>query len=316
MFITNFIEIVKKEIYFQIKSKSFLVILFLVSFITVIHMFGLYNQVVNSYDMYLHTKEMYRDNNVDIVDALSEDNVYYMDRNSKVTNNPIKEDYLNLAIAIKNIEPLNAVSNTLEYFLFVFGTLIFGIYAAYVSSYDFKYRMFKVFSANYSQGQILFGKIGSIIGGMCASIAYMTFLAYLLSFVIKFFVENKIAVKEYIIPTMEYVHTNITIQIIFAVLLLTFYIMVGFSIGFIFKNMLPATLLFLIYTLFVPVMGAYDIKNIVSFFAHKIFNFKSRFIIFEATEISDAVGIAILLGIMIGLGIIVGIVSFRRSRYN
>ena len=63
-------------------------------------------------------------------------------------------------------------------------------------------------------------------------------------------------------------------------------------------------------------MGAYDIKNIISFFAHKIFNFKSRFIIFEATEISDVVGIVILLGIMIGLGIIVGLVSFRRSRYN
>lgn len=88
-FINNTTEIVKREIFFQFKSKSVLSVFALVVVITIIHMNGLYNTVTNNYKMYLHTREMYIENGIDVIDALAEDNLSYMDQNSKITNNPM-----------------------------------------------------------------------------------------------------------------------------------------------------------------------------------------------------------------------------------
>ena len=314
-FISNTTEIVKREIFFQFKSKSVLSVFALVVVITIIHMNGLYNTVTNNYKMYLHTREMYIENGIDVIDALAEDNLSYMDQNSKITNNPIKEDYINLAIAIQNIEPLNAISNTFEYFIFVFGTLIFGIYAAYVSTYDFKYKTYKFVSSQYTQEEIIAGKIGSIICYMFLSIFIMVLLSYILSFPVKYFVSKEVPIRDFIVPELEY-SNSLLLQAVFSISVLVLYIIIGFSIGFITKNMLPITLFLLLYTLLIPVLGAYDIKNIISYFAHKVFNFKSRFVIFQPTEISEILGVSIIIGIILILWMIMKIISSKRSKFN
>ena len=80
--------------------------------------------------------------------------------------------------------------------------------------------------------------------------------------------------------------------------------------------MLPVTLILSLYTLLIPTLGAYDLKNIISYFAHKVFDFQSRFVIFEPVEISSFWGAVILVSIVTFLLILVKIISLNRSKYN
>lgn len=314
-FMRNIVETTKHEIFFQMKSKCIIYIILLLTIITIIHMFGLYNSVLNNYQMYNHTKQLYIENGIDIIEALKDDNIVYANQNSSITNNPIKEDYINLAISIQNVLPMNAISNTYEYFLFVFGTLIFGIYSAYIAAYDFKFRTYKIISTMYSQNEILLGKICSIFILIFVSMVFMAALAWGFSYPVKFLISNKLPINEYLIPGLKYTN-SILEQFIFAVAILVLYTIIGFSISYITKNMLPVTLILSLYTLLIPTLGAYDLKNIISYFAHKVFDFQSRFVIFEPVEISSFWGAVILVSIVTFLLILVKIISLNRSKYN
>ena len=75
---------------------------------------------------------------IDIIEALQADNNITVDGNTTFTDNPLKEDFVNLAISIQNLKPNNVIANTLEYITFVFCTLVFGIYASHIATYDYK----------------------------------------------------------------------------------------------------------------------------------------------------------------------------------
>lgn len=311
----NIAEMTKREIFFQIRSKSYLCMSALLILIVLLHMYSLYHAVLKNYQVYTRTKQMYIDGGMDITEELEKDNVVYEDQNSRISNNPIKEDYTNLAVSIQNIEPLNVVSNTYEYFLFVFGTLIFGIYSAYVAAYDFKFKTYKVISASYSQNEIIIGKICSLFFFQFLSMVCMAVMAWGLSFPVKYLVSGKIPINEYSIPMLGHAG-HIVLQFIFVMATLILYTIIGFSIGYIAKNMLPVTFLLFLYTLLIPSLGAYDLKNIVSYFAHKIFDFQSQFVIFDPVSISAFWGIVVLVSIATLLLLSVKVISLKRSRYD
>lgn len=95
----------------------------------IIHLIGLHNNVESSYNRYLNTEQWYIQNGIDTIEALESDNNVVIEGASKTTDNPLKDDYITLSIAIQNLKPQNVIGNTLEYLVFTLCTLIFGIYA-------------------------------------------------------------------------------------------------------------------------------------------------------------------------------------------
>lgn len=310
----NSMEITKKELLYQIRSKNLFIVTILTMVITLFHLYGLCANVTNSYHTYLQTEQMYKDNGMDIISALEEENYTVVNGNSQITSNPLKEDFVNLAVSIQNLDRENIISTSLEYFIFVFGTLIFGIYAAYVATYDYKYKTHKFFSIKYKQREIVTGKLLSVLIVLLFSLFLMSILSYIASPVLKYLVGRSVPVDKYVIPGMSY-DTNLALQLCFTIAFLGFYIVISYTVGLLFKNMFPITIFLLLYTLLIPVLGKYDIKNIFSFFAHKIFAFKARFAAFQPTEISNATGIAILVFMLMAACILMA-ASSKRSLYN
>ena len=143
--INNILQVANKELYYQWHSKKIVILVFILLVISTSHLIGLHNRVISSHNRYQRTEMAYKENGIDIVEALQEPNNIYVEDNSKITSNPLKDDFISLAIAIQNLKPRNIISNTLEYLVFVFCTLIFGIYAAYVATYDFKYKTYWIY---------------------------------------------------------------------------------------------------------------------------------------------------------------------------
>lgn len=312
--IKNSLTLAKKELFFQCKSKSLVILLCSIAIITAFHFYGLYHSVINNYDLYLQTEQMYLENGLDIVKSLKETNYTVADGNSTITSNPLKEDFIALSVSIQNLNSANMISNSLEYFIFVFGTILFGVYAAYVATYDFKYRTHKTFSVKYKQPELLSGKLLSIFLVLAGSLCLLGASAYAVSPLLKYLVRKTVPTEKFVIPDLA-CEKDIVLQLLFALALLGFYMIVSFAAGYLIKNMLPVTIFLFLYTLLIPVLGKYDIKNICSFFASKIFSFQARFVIFEPAKISPSLGLGIAACIL-ALAFFTMFAASKRSQYH
>ena len=313
-FMKNSVNVMQKELFYQLKSKRLMILLIAIVGIVLLHLYGLYNSVISNYHLYLQTEQMYIENGLDIIESLKETNYVVTERNTSITSNPLKEDFVNLAISIQNLDANSIISNSLEYFIFVFGTLIFGIYAAYVATYDYKFHTHKFFSSQYKQSELLTGKLLSIFIVLFGSLFLLGVIAYCASPILKWQVRKTVPIEKYMIPDLSY-ENHLLIQILFTIALLGFYIIISYTAAFILKNMLPVTIFLLLYTLLIPVLGKYDVKNICSFFAQKIFSFKARFVVFQATDISPACGVAVI-ALMLFASCIALFFTSKRSSYS
>lgn len=135
------------------------------------------------------------------------------------------------------------------------------------------------------------------------------------SYIVQAIVSNNIPIQNFTINLFNY-ETNVILQLILSLLVLIFYIVLGFSIGFLCKNMVIPTIGLLGYGLLIPILGAYDFRNIISFFANKVFTFTARFEMFQPIPINEWVGVTVMGFTTIGLLAITFIVATYRSSYD
>ncbi len=314
-FTSNIFHIVNNELYYQWHSKRIFIVFIILLFLCAAHLLGLHNDVFSSYRRYKTTEETYMENGIDIIEALEADNNSYVDGNARIVDNPLKEDFIALSVSIQNLKPQNIIGNTLEYLVFVFCTLLFGIYAAYVATYDFKFKTYKFGSVRNRQIDILLGKIMSVIIVMFITLTISLLLVFAGSFIVNAIVSRQIPIENYAIDIFNYEY-GVPLQGLLSFLVICFYIVAGFCIGFLAKSMVIPAIALLLYGLFVPVLGTYDFRNIFSYFSHKIFTFTARFVMFTPKPINETIGIAITVAAtIIMLALIFG-VSQKRSSYN
>ncbi|MFV0314707.1 MAG: hypothetical protein ACK5I7_06330 [Anaerotignum sp.] len=311
----NLSQVIKKELLYQLYSKKVAILLLILVSLCVVHLVGLFNGVVSSYNMYQRTENMYIEQGIDIIESLQAENNIVVDGNTTFTDNPLKEDFVNLAISIQNLKSNNVIANTLEYITFVFCTLIFGIYASHIATYDFKYKTHKSMSVHYEQNEIVIGKLLSIIIVMVSTLAIALLFTFFASFAVNIMIKNTVPVENFTIDIFNYQHTLLS-QCSFVFAVLSFYIVVGFSMAYILKSMVIPSITLLLYTLLLPILGAYDFRNVISHFSHSLFSFTARFNMFKPEPIDNLLGILILVGsasILFGLLLII---ANKRSSYD
>lgn len=311
----NILQITKREIYIQWHSKAYLVVFSIVFILCLSHLYGLQNKIVSNYNRYIRTEETYKEQGLDIVESLKETNERYVEGNSTFVSNPLKDDFIELSISIQSLGYQNVISNTLEYIIFVFCTIAFGIYASYVATYDFKYKTYKVISVYKNQASIILGKLLSIIFVMITTLAISLLITFCGSFLVKASVRNKVPIDNFQIDIFKY-ENSLLAQVLLAIFILLFYIIVSFAIGYILKNMIVPTIALLLYSLIIPILGKYDFRNIFSCFSHYIFSFKARFVMFTPKPIHNVVGLLILLITIILMLSIVLYMANKRSSYE
>jgi hypothetical protein len=314
-FIRNISHTVKRELFYQWHSKMILAVFLVILTLCMLHLYGLHNSVLSMYDRYTKTEQSYKEQGIDIVKALGEVNRVYVEGNTKVVSNPIKEDFIELSVSIRNLEPQNVIPNTLEFVVFVFCTLAFGIYASYVASYDFKYKTHKFISIRSNQKEILLGKLLSIIIVMALTLAAALIVTFTGSFLVKSIVAGKVPVENFSIELFNY-ENGLLPQLVLVFFVLLFYIIVGFSVGFILKGMVIPSIGLLLYGLLIPILGKYDFRNIFSYFSHGVFSFNARFVMFTPIPINETAGISILAATQVILLLVLLQTADRRSAYK
>jgi hypothetical protein len=284
-------------------------------FLTITHLIGLHNNVLSNYNRYQRTEANYKEQGIDIVEALEKPSENQINGNARISNNPLKDDFIELAISIQNLKPQNVVSNTLEYLVFVFCTFIYGIYACNIASYDFKYKTYKNQALQFAQSALLVGKLLSIIFVMFITMSIILLVAFCGSFFIHSLIVNQIPVETYTIDIFNY-ETGIILQLLFSFLVILFYIIMGFSLGWIFKSSFIPSVGLLLYGFIIPILGAYDFRNIFSYFSHKVFTFTARFVMFNPKPIDESFAIILILTICTLFITLILFLSTKRSSYT
>ena len=309
------LKIIKRELYFAWHSKKILILFLVLISLCGFHLFGLYNESLYAYDRYRRTERQYIELEIDIVEALSRPNIRTVEDGVTTITNPIRDDFVNLSISVQNMMPQNVASNFLEFAIFVFCAVLFGIYAGYVAVYDYKYKTFKVLSINYSQKDIIIGKIASIIVIMAVVIFVSLIVVFIGSFFVRDLAASRLPIDEFALDILNYEHSLIK-QLLLSFAVLAFHTIIGFSIGFISKTMVAPTIAVLLFSFVVPILGAYDPRNIISYLTHEFFSFVSRFVMFTPADINVYLGIIVIFLITSTLLAASAFISKKRSRYN
>jgi ABC-2 type transport system permease protein len=98
IFTKNIFQVIKRELYYQWFSKKILLLFIILLFFSIAHLVGLYNDTMSNYNRYLMTEDYYKEQGIDIVEALKEPISSQVDGNSRIVNNPIKDDFVELVV--------------------------------------------------------------------------------------------------------------------------------------------------------------------------------------------------------------------------
>jgi len=314
-FIRDINHIVKKELYYQWHSRKILIPLLSLIVLCAIHLLGLYNDIISAYNLYRRTESIFIAEGIDIVEALREPSYVYFDGSSRVIGNLLNYDFTTLAISIQNLSPRNIIGNFLEFSVFVFCTLIFGIYACFVASYEYKLKTYKLLSVQYFQEYIIIGKLISAVIVMILTLIFALFIILLGSYIVTPLVATQIGINDFVIDIFNY-QRSLAIQILFSFFVIFFYIVLGFCLSFILKNILPPAIFMFVFGLIIPILWSYDFRNIFVYFSHDIFSFTARFSMIQPIPINETAGILLIILILAALLTTTLVVARNRSAYD
>ena len=252
---------------------------------------------------------------IDIIEALSAPNITYAVDGMRFIGNPLRDDFTSLSISIQNLYVQNAIGNFLEFIVFVFCTLLFGIYSSYIAVYDYKFKTFKFKRVKNSHIEMFLGKLLSIVIVMVSTILFSALVVGIGSIAVRNFLVTQVPIGDFAINIFNY-ERGLIIQFSLSFLVILFYIALGFSIAVIFKNMILSTILLLVYGLLLPILGAYDFRNIISYFSHQTFAFTGRFVMFHPSVINPYVGILFLVLTFVSLLALSMGILMKRSSYD
>ncbi|MCL1925222.1 MAG: hypothetical protein FWF50_06535 [Defluviitaleaceae bacterium] len=314
-YIKNIFKLTKKEIFYQKYSKNIFFVTMLLIFFAGTHLFSLYMNVLHRYNMYTQNELSHIEQGLDILEHLSIPHVIHDGLGTGITiENTLHFDFVQLSIALQNISPRNIISGFLEYIIFVICAIIFGIYASYIGTFDYKSKTHKFFSVSNSQWEIAISKILSLIFVMVLTILISILFVFASSFLLREIIIERYNLERFIINMLNY-DNSLFIQIIFSFSIIIFYMVICFFISFVTKNMIFSTIFIIFFVAVIPFLGAYDPRNVIAYFSHHIFNFESRFVMNNAIPIDVTKGIMSILATVFLTILVSNIIIKNRNNY-
>lgn len=312
--LNNIIKVLKYQYYSRL-------ILIAFSALTIFSVFNLYAQMSQTKDLYstyLNTVKHYETEGMDVQKALNSSpdiQVTTEEDGTIVTevNNVILYDYNNVAHSIFIMKPDKIVTQTLEWMSFVFYPFIFTVYGIYMATYDLKYKTIKLRAVQDEWKDILLSKLLSSFLATIIMITASLVVSYLFGLVFYKMIDNSIPINEFkfVLQTEH----NVILQFLLSIFICLFFLMIGFYLGLIFKGFMVPTIIFVIYNFIVPVLGKYDIRNIISILGHKVFDFAGRFQLFIPTKMSIGAVSMFLSCFIIITTLAVYLISKKQNKY-
>lgn len=307
------------EIKYQFYSKILIVI---TAFITLIMVFNIYsnmNNMKNSYAQYQRSKDFYIQSGQDVKAALSSEAKVKETENPNGTtvvqvDNVLKYDYDNVSRMISVNNPKYLIWQILEFSTFLIFPFIFGIYGVLIANYDLKFKTIKVKAVREEWYKVTLAKILSMILGILITL--------IISYSICIFAGSlmyKNAIKD--IPISEFNMTifsnpkNIFSAATLSGFLALLFALIGFTLTTIFKSSVIPIIIIVVYNMFIPSLGKYDLKNIISVIGHKYYSFQGTFKLLKPIEVSIGVSVFYIIFITFGFVAASLILAKKQSKF-
>lgn len=294
----NISLIFKMELMHQIYTRLILYIFIILIGISTLNTISLIAKIESNYNRYKHTEITYIQDGLNINEYLNIESAINKENNTVIIDNTLRYDFENLSYSINNIKPNNIVANMLEYSIFVFCTFIFGVYGVYIAVFDFKNNTIKSKMIMSDRSSIIIGKNLSAFLIIFLLLASVCLATYIFSFFIPLFINVDKYSIGYEFITYNY-NNNILIQFLFSYAVLCLYFSIGFLFGIVVKNTIICVSILAIYGFLIPILGKYDLRNIISVLSHNIFAFNGNFTMFTPIYLSNHLSIIIFISLFI-----------------
>ncbi|WP_338631950.1 hypothetical protein [Clostridium baratii] len=317
MCIKDLYQRTNKEIFYQMYSKNFFILILISILLAGLNAFSLRENIYNKFNVFNKTLEVAESNGENIEEALRSGVNVTKNNNVEEVDNVLKYDYLNLVNSIKAVNPKSTVNQTLSYMTFSFFPIIFGVFGVIVATYDRKYKMRKL-NAIYDNKKIRFiSKILSLI--LISSVVLIITLG--ITYIINFFIYNNISGN----PRFEpYILNNIASmglifkikQVLFSLSVIFIFSIIGFILGSILMNSTSAILVILLYNLLFPITGKYDLKNILLYEGSTMFEFIGNFTPANIIKLNSSIPYIFIFIIIVLLCVITYNIEKARTYYD
>lgn len=316
MYMKNLFQDIRSELLYELYSKKIFILLLIVFGLSFINLMSLNKNISTNYELFKKTTNEYIEQNINIEEELKKEaNIVELENGGNIIKNVIRYDYDNLVKSIESLHPSRIVNSTLSYLTFIYIPIIFGIYGILIASYDRKYKTWKI--------KAILNNIKTKIIAKQISLIFITILSIMISllgiYIVSIFMYKNISNNnqfiQFIQENISYDIGSIVLQILFSTLIAILFSNIGFFMGVISNSSLFPSILLMIYSLLIPNLGVYDLKNIIINTGSRLFQFNGMF------QLANSVGTIsysqYLFWILISI-IIIALPSFvgsKRSRY-
>lgn len=228
-------------------------------------------------------------------------------------DNVLRFDYENASAALNSLHPTPAAVHVLEFATFIVFPVLFAAYGIIVSTYDYRFKTWKVKVAAHGWPSVLLGKVASL--GVAIGAVLVTVLVSGLAF--------GAVVGEFFTPSVPPeladadVHRvgGVLPAIGMALVSCSFFGLLGLALGTIFRSAIAPLIGFLVVNFLVPIMVAFDPRNLLSVLGHRAFTFEGPFQLVQPRAVDPGLAVLGLLAITTGLLAWAWVLSARRSHY-
>lgn len=315
------LALVKNEILYLYYSKTLVYVSLILLVITMFNVYASLEAVRNGFERYELTKQEYIKDGLNVDEELKKElNVVEKKREDgvidKTIDNPLRYDYEEVGRLINTIEPKRFIVNILEMVTFLIGPFIFSFFGLAVSTYEFKNRTIKIKAIQKPWSLDVVAKQVACLLSVASIIICLILLLRLINEGVYYYVHNYFPnFAQFNIIEDQKPITNFPIKMIVSIIVCYFFSSLGFTLGLMFRKATIPLVLLALYNFLVPVMGKYDIKNIVSVIAHKYFEFSGNFQMFVPVDVKFSVALSyvtLLLMVLIMLNLVF---SVKQSKY-
>lgn len=308
-----------KEVRYLLLSRHYIPVL-LVPLLAVV--IGLYMNTVlvkNNYDFYQSTYDAYLLHGADIEKSLGEAASATTNQNEDgstvtVIDNSLRYAKDQTALSIYVTTPKYVTTQALELVASILLPLVFGTFAAYMATYDNKFKTIKIKAIQNDWTHVLTGKQFAVALGCILTIMLLLIASYVIGLLLYPSVSEAVPVNEFPLPLIPG-GNNLGPQFAVSIFISLMYSSLGFLLGVIFKNVTVPALVLVAYHFFVPSLGLYDPKNLAMVLYNQVFMFYGSFKIVEPKDVSILVAIIGMMLVIVFSSVLSFYISTKQSKY-
>ncbi len=270
--------------------------------------------VRETYTQYQRNYQYYIENGKDPEADLNRDYSIQTTGSTGTIENPLHY-YLDLTSRYYYaVSPDYSVTLLLESSILIF-PIIFGILGSILATNDYQDKTIRLRAVRMGRVQWIVVKQIVLVMSILLITAVAMLVAYITGLILYRNLSSRIPPEQFLL-TERVVPGDLAFQALTALLIAVVFAQAAYAIAYLFKNRLIGAASIALYMTLLPVLGRFDLKNLIFNIAQRTFSFYGIITIDSVRQVQPAICLVILIAIPLAGFVLVSKVAARRSAYD